>query len=81
MPYHKDHKEILDRLVNELAKSGEYRIKGEKLREIIKYTAESLGVDLSKPYDLEKTRKILGKGTNMSEIVSEMRKSAYEDIS
>jgi len=81
MPYHRDHKEILDKLINELAKSGNYRIKGEKLREVIKYIAESLGVDLSKPYDLQKTRKILGKGTAMSEIVSEMRKSAYEDIS
>ncbi len=78
MPY---HKEILDRLVNELAKSGEYRIKGEKLREIIRHTAESIRVDLSKPYDLEKTRKILGKGKPMSDIVSQMRESTYEDIS
>ncbi|MGH9878205.1 MAG: hypothetical protein ACRD5H_11250 [Nitrososphaerales archaeon] len=81
MPYHRSHKEILDRVVNELAKSGEYRIKGEKLREIIKSTADSLGLDLSKPYDIEKTRKILGKGTAMSEIVSELRKSAYEELS
>ena len=47
----------------------------------VNLNAVSLGIDLSKPYDLEKTRKILGKGTAMSEIVSEMRRSAYEDIS
>ncbi|MGH9921118.1 MAG: hypothetical protein ACRD38_00040 [Nitrososphaerales archaeon] len=73
MPYHGSHKDEIERSANELAKSGKHFLAGEEFKRDIQYVAKTLKLDLTKPYDIQKVRKILGKGTPISDIVSEMR--------
>ena len=77
MPYHGSHKDEVERSAKELARSGKHYLSGDELRRDIRYVAKILKIDLNKPYDIQKTRKILGKGTPISDIVSEMRDEQY----
>ncbi len=77
MPYHGSHKDEVERSANELAKSGKYYLSGEEFRKDIRYVAKILKIDMDKPYDIHNVRKILGKGTPISDIVSEMRNEQY----
>lgn len=77
MPYHGSHKDEIYRTADELAKSGRHYLTGEEFRKDIRSVAKILNMDLDKPYDIQKIRKILGKGTPISNIVSEMRDEQY----
>ena len=77
MPYHGTHKDEIYRAADELAKTGRHYLTGDEFREDIRSVAKILNIDLDKPYDIQKVRKILGKGTPISDIVSEMRDEQY----
>jgi len=77
MPYHGNHKEEIYRSAKELAQSGKHYLTGDEFREDIRTLAKILNINLNKPYDIETARKILGKGTPISDIVSEMRDEQY----
>ena len=79
MPYHGSHKDEVERSAEELAKSGKHYLRGEEFKDDLRYLARVLGMDISgtTPYDIQQVRKMLGRGTPMSEIVSEMRNEQY----
>lgn len=77
MPYHGNYKDEVERSATELAKSGKHYLSGEEFKRDIRYVAKILKIDLNKPYDIQKVRKILGKGTPISDIVSETRNEQY----
>lgn len=77
MPYHGIHKNEIESSINELTKSGEHYLTGEDFRKDIRNLAKILHIDFDKSYDIGTIRKILGKGTPISTIVSEMRNEQY----
>ena len=79
MPYHGSHKDIIENAATELA--DKVIVSGEALRRDIRYTARILKVDLGRPYDIQQVRKILSKGTPISDIVGEIRNEQYKDLS
>jgi len=79
MPYHGPHKDVIENAARELA--GKVIVSGEALRRDIRYTAKILKIDLDQPYDIQQIRKILSKGTPISDIVGETRDEEYKDLS
>lgn len=79
MPYHGRHEDEIRRSAEELAQSGEHYLTGEELAADIRYMARVLGIDLDKPYDIKEARRILSKGTPISDILREMRDEIYEE--
>ncbi|MBI2126512.1 MAG: hypothetical protein HYU02_04265 [Thaumarchaeota archaeon] len=62
----------LERIAKRLVKSGMYTVTGEEGAKMLREAAYNMGIDLRKA-DLEKTKKILAKGTPLSYIVRGMR--------
>jgi len=78
MPYY-GQKGRSDKVAEELAKSGECFIVGERAKSLFEYAAKAMKLDLSS-YDLKSSRKIL-KGISLADIVSESRAAKYENLS
>ena len=81
MPYHGAHEDEIRRSAEELASSGKHYQTGWELIADIRYMAKTLGLDLDKPYDIKEARRILSKGTPVTDILREMRDEKYEDLS
>ena len=78
MPYY-GQKERSDKVAEELAKSEECFISGERARFLFDYAAKTMKLDLGS-YDVKSTRKLL-KGISLADIVSESRAAKYENLS
>lgn len=80
-----DYKEKskLATIAEKFVKSGAYTATGKDAALYFLQAAESLGIDLTKDkkYDLEKTRRILGRGTPMSQLIREMRDKSGKSLS
>lgn len=62
----------LEKIADRLVKSGMYAVTGEEGAKMLREAAYNMGIDLRKA-DLERTKRILSKGTPLSYIVKEMR--------
>ena len=67
-----EKKTELVKAAERLRETGLYTISGKEAAYMLRDAAYKMGIDLKKA-DLEKTRKILSKGTPLSQIILEMR--------
>lgn len=67
-----ERKSELVKAAERLKETGLYTVSGEEAAYILRDAAYKMGIDLEKA-DLEKTGKILSKGTPLSQIILEMR--------
>jgi len=75
-----EQKSRLSVIAEKFVKSGIYAASGIEAASYFRQAAEAVGIDIA-TYDLEKTRKSLGKGTPMSSIIREMRDKSGPNIS
>ncbi len=75
-----EQKSRLPVIGEKFVKSGTYAASGREAATYFKQAAEALGINIAK-YDLEKTRKSLGKGTPMSSIIRELRDKSGPNMS
>lgn len=61
------------KILERLEKSGVYTMSGEEAANMLKQAAYDMGLDLNKEIDIDEVRKILGRGTPISQIIREMR--------
>lgn len=75
-----EQKSRLSVIAEKFVKSGVYAASGREAADYFRQAAEALGITIA-TYDLEKTRKSLGRGTPMSSIIREMRDKRGSNIS